>query len=490
MPKRHLRFAVIGAGMSGLLAGIRLKAAGDHDFTIYEKGDAVGGTWRENRYPGLACDVPAHSYTYSFAPNPEWTSYFADGGEIRRYFERTTDRFGLREHIRTHSEIVSCRYVGGRWQLKTADGREDVADVVIAATGVLHHPRWPDLAGIESFTGDCFHSARWPDGIDLADKRVGIVGSGSTGVQMVTALAGNVAGLVHFQRTPQWIVKAPNYRFTEEERAAWRADATLAAGLRNSGDYWASYLRFGRALLDVDGPEMAEIEQLVTENLEGVRDPALREKLRPNYRAMCKRLIYSPNYYEMVEDHAVGIETGKIARVCPAGIVMADGRAIDLDVIVFATGFRTDRFVRPLVLTGRGGIDVETVWSVRPRAYYAISIPEFPNFFMLNGPTSPVGNFSLIEIAEKQWTYIDQLVDRLRDGSAQEICATQSALDAYDVRRIAAAKTTVFASGCDSWYLDAEGVPQTWPWSQDHFDEVMATPRIEDYQLVARKAAA
>lgn len=481
---RPLRFAIIGAGMAGLLAAIRLKDRGDNDLVIHEKGNKVGGTWRENRYPGLTCDVPAHSYTYSFAPNPDWTRFYASGGEIQRYFESVTDNFGIRGHIRFNSTVKSCRYVEGRWHIETADEERDVVDVVIAATGVLHHPRMPDIEGIDRFAGPCFHSARWPDDLVLDGRRIGIIGNGSTGIQLVSALAGKAARLVQFQRTPQWIVPTEDYPYTDEDRAAFRADRQKLEGVRNSGAYWEGYLRYNRAVLDIHSPELAEIAAAARDNLErNVRDPVLREKLRPTYRAACKRLVFSPNYYEAVQQPGVLVETGRIARIEPSGIRMVDGSLHELDVIVLATGFQVDRFVRPIEMVGRNGTVLDEVWRERPRAYYSISVPEFPNFFMLNGPAGPVGNFSLIEIAEKQWAYIEQLIDLLRRGQASAIAARQEALEDYDERRTAAALTTVFASGCKSWYLDSRGVPQTWPWTYEHFNEVMRQPKLADYEI-------
>jgi cation diffusion facilitator CzcD-associated flavoprotein CzcO len=482
--RRPLRFAILGAGMSGLLAAVRLSKSGDRDFTIYEKGGKVGGTWRENRYPGLTCDVPSHSYTYSFAPNPDWSRYYAGGSEIQRYFESITDRYGLREHIRFNTEIESCRYVDGRWHITAAGGEHDVVDVVIAATGVLHHPRVPEIDGIGDFAGPCFHSARWPDGLETDGRRVGIVGNGSTGVQLVTALAGKASRLVHFQRTPQWIVQTADFAYTDQDRAAFRADPEKLEGQRNSGEYWAGYLRFNKAILDLESPEMAEIEALARKNLEeNVHDPVLREKLRPTYRAMCKRLIFSPNYYEAIQHPTASVETGRIARIEPEGIRMSDGSLHGLDIIVLATGFQVERFVRPIRVVGRQGVRLDELWRDRPTAYYAISVPDFPNFFMLNGPTGPVGNFSLIEVAEMQWAYIEHLVALLRDGRAREIAVKREALEDYDHRRSAAAMTTVFASGCKSWYLDSRGVPQTWPWTYAHFSEVMERPKLADYEI-------
>ena len=481
---RRLRFAIIGAGMAGLLAGIRLDQKGDADFVIYEKGDTVGGTWRENRYPGLTCDVPAHAYTYSFAPNPEWTQFFSPGPEIQHYFERIADDYRLRDRIRFNSEVTDCRYVDGRWHIETSDGCKDIVDVIIAATGVLHHPNIPAIPGLEDFGGDSFHSARWDDSVALDGRRIGVIGNGSTGVQIVSALSTRASTLVHFQRSPQWIMPVQNFIYSETDRHAFRSDVSKIDAIRFGEEYWAGIRRFNKAIIEVDSPEMAEIEGVVLRNLEdNIQDPALREKLRPDYRAACKRLIYSPDYYEAVQRPGVIVETGAIERVEVTGVRMNDGTQHELDVLVLATGFKTDRFVRPIKVIGRGGNNLDDAWALRPTAYYAITVPDFPNLFLLNGPTAPVGNFSLIDIAERQWDYIDQLLDLLRDGTCSAIAAKPEAMADYEERRIAAAKRTIFGSGCTSWYLDAQGVPQTWPWSYDHFAQSMAAPRMEDFEL-------
>lgn len=483
-----LRYAVIGAGMSGILAAIKLKERGEKSVVVYEKGDSAGGTWRENRYPGLTCDVPAHAYTYSFAPNPDWSAFYATGPEIKQYFEKVIDDYGVRDLIRYNSEVTECVWddAARKWNLTLGDGRTDSADVVIAASGVLHYPNVPDIAGKDSFKGKIFHSARWDDSAVLDGARVGVIGCGSTGVQIVTALQQRSAKVVHFQRSPQWIMPVQQFDYSDADRAAFRADPKLIDDLRFGEQYWSGIYRFNRALTDPDGADMHEIEDLCLRNLEdSVKDPVLREKLRPDYRAACKRLIYSWNYYDAVQQPNVEVERAGIERIEENGIRMKDGTFHELDVIVLATGFKADRFIRPTVVKGKGGACLDDKWKVRPSAYYAISIPDMPNFFMLNGPTGPVGNFSLIDIAERQWGYIEQLLEKLRSGEAKEIAARSDAMEAYDTRRIAAARTTIFGSGCQSWYLDAEGVPASWPWGYQDFADAMEKPTLEDYELAA-----
>jgi cation diffusion facilitator CzcD-associated flavoprotein CzcO len=484
---KRLRVVIIGAGMAGVLAGIRLKLRGDTDFVIYEKGDKVGGTWRENSYPGLACDTPAHSYAYSFAPNPDWSAYYAPGPEIREYFERMADQYGVREHIRFGVEIASCSYANGRWSIRTKLGQTDTADVVIAATGVLHHPNVPDIPGLQQFCGPWFHSARWDHSLSLQGERVGVIGTGSTGVQIVSALTRSGVPLVHFQRSPQWIMPCPDISYTAEDKRAFREDPSKIEEVRNGPEATKRRSRFTAAIIDMDSPELAEIQAVVEKNLQdSIRDPELREKLRPHYRAACKRLVFSAHYYNAVQQPTVYVETGAIRCIEPNGVRMQDGQFHPLDVLVLATGFKVNQFVRPTKVLGRNGLDLDNFWAVNPRAHYAVDVPHFPNFFLLNGPTGPVGNFSLTDIAERQWSYVDQLIDLLRADRCQAIAPTVAALEDYEVRRTEAALHTVFASGCKSWYLDASGAPQVWPWSYDYFLKVMAKPELRSYELAPR----
>ena len=483
---RQLRVGIIGAGMAGILAAIRLRQQGRHEVIVYEKADRIGGTWRENTYPGLNCDVPAHAYTYSFAPNPEWSSFLAPGPEIQRYFEDQVAHHGIGSLIRLGQEVKSCAWRGGRWHIETSKGVKDAVDVVIVATGVLHHPNLPQIEGLESFAGAKFHTARWDHAVPLDGRRIGIIGNGSTGVQLVSALAGRASRVVHIQRSPQWIMPMPNDPYTDEQRAAFRQDPKLIDEIRYGEWYTERVRRFTEAIIDHDSAPMHEIEAIVLENLESnVRDPVLREKLRPGYRAACKRLIYSPDYYEVVQRPDVDVVVGAIERIEPAGVRMRDGALHEVDVLALATGFKAHLYMRPMLVQGRDDADLDRLWARHATAYLGISLPGFPNFFMINGPTGPVGNFSLIDIAERQWGYIEQLIGALEAGRCREISVSAATMKDYDERRIAAARKTIFATGCSSWYLDADGVPSSWPWSYDAFASKTAAPRFHEFDLAA-----
>jgi cation diffusion facilitator CzcD-associated flavoprotein CzcO len=476
-----MNFAIIGAGMAGILSGIKLTEAGLTDFTIYEKSDRFGGTWRENTYPGLACDVPSHLYSYSFAPNPEWSHQFSPGPEILAYFERLAREHGLEEKVRFGDEIVRCEFDDGHWKLETAGGHHDEVDVVIAATGVLHHPRYPDIEGLDTFAGTIFHSSRWDHDVALEGARVGVIGTGSTAVQIVGAIVDRVAHLDLFQRTPQWILPQTNPEITDEEKAAFREDPAKLIELHESLSQ--AFGVFANAVVDAESAEAEWIQATCLANLESsVADPELRERLRPDYRAACKRLIISPNFYEAIQAPSSELITEAIECVVPEGVRTKDGVLHELDLLVLATGYHADAFMRPMAVIGRDGRTLGEAWSERPTAYLSISIPGFPNFFMLNGPNGPVGNFSLIEVAELQFSYVMGLIDQLRSGEHREVSATAVALEEFEVARVEASKKTIWVTGCQSWYLDDRGIPAVWPWTFDRFRAEMGEPRTEAFE--------
>lgn len=477
-----MRFAVIGAGFAGVLSAIKLAESGFEDVVVFEKAERLGGTWRENTYPGVACDVPSQLYSYSFALNPEWSHVFSSGSEIMEYLQTVADRHGLERRIHYGTEVTRLEFQAGRWQIETTKGT-DVADVVIAATGVLHHPAYPDFEGLERFAGPAFHSARWDHSVQLAGARVGVVGTGSSAVQMVSALVDQVDRLSLFQRTPQWIMPADNDLVGEEQKARYREDVA-AMQVERDKVYSAFTGFFGNAIIDAESAAAQMIHDTCVANLErSVKDPDLRERLRPDYRAACKRLVLSPNFYQQISKPNAHVVTESIARIEPSGVRTSDGELHELDVLVLATGFRVDRFLRPIKVVGRDGVDLDDRWASHPVAYLSVSVPDFPNLFMLNGPNGPVGNFPLIEVAELQFGYVRQLIELMANGRCSEVSATADATQRREHDRVEATKKTIWVTGCRSWYLDPAGVPAAWPWTFDHFREEMAQPDLSEFDL-------
>lgn len=479
---RDVRVVVIGGGMSGLLTAIKLEEAGFENFIVYEKGDRLGGTWRENTYPGIACDVPSHFYSYSFALNPDWSHRFSPGAEIQAYFEDVARRYDVLPRIRFRCEVTRCAFENGRWQLELSDGSRDTCDFVIAATGVLHHPSLPEIEGLPSFEGAVFHSARWNHDVPLAGRHLGVVGTGSSAIQIVSALASEVETLTLFQRTPQWIAPSENPAYTDEEKAEFRRNPESMQAIRAVAAE-AFTAGFANVVIDADSPVLQAIHDGCVANLENsVRDPELRERLRPNYRATCKRLVLSDGFYEAIQRPNARLVTEPIERIEKDGLRTRDGVLHELDVLVLATGFRVGDFVRPIEVVGRDGVRLDDVWEDGPHAYLAISVPAFPNFFLLQGPTSPVGNFSLIEVAELQVEYILPLIEAVRSGTCREISASPDAMRRFEDERREAAKSTIWATGCRSWYIGRDGLPTAWPFTFDRFRDEMRAPRLEDYE--------
>lgn len=481
--KKQMRIAILGAGASGIMAAIKLGEAGYPDVTILEKAADLGGTWRDNRYPGITCDVPSHAYRYSFAPNPDWSRVCSPGEEILAYVRRTAETHGVDRLIRYDSEVVAATWRDGRWQVTSVQGDEGAFDVVLTATGVLHHPVYPDIPGLEDFGGRAFHSARWEDDAVLDGKRVGIIGTGSTAIQIAGALVDRVAGLTLFQRTPQWILPLPNREYAEDEKALFRADPALVD---------SAYLRltdrmnrtFSAAVVGENPEAYAKIVEMCEENLATVRDPDLRRRLTPDYKVGCKRLIMSSEFYAAIQHPAARLVTERIAGFCPTGLRTVDGAVHDLDVIVMATGFDTHRFFRPMQVTGPGGRTLDEAWADGNQGYRTVAVPGFPNWFMIGGPTSPIGNFSWLLTAETQFGYIRQLVDRIAAERAAVAPKAQAARAFNDAVR-ARLPQTVWATGCSSWYIDPAGNIASWPWTFERFREDLAQPCWEDFEAVA-----
>lgn len=476
------RIAIIGAGMSGMLMAIKLKQAGFDQFTIYEKASKLGGTWRDNTYPGLQCDVPAHMYTFSFEPNAEYSNRFAKGSEIQQYLERVADKYDIPSSIQFNSPVTSARFESGKWILEMGDGSLVTADIVVCASGVLHQPSYPEIEGIKTFQGTQFHTARWDHSQSLAGKRVGVIGSGSTAAQVVPAITPIVQQMVLFQRTPQWIFPMPNKDYSESDKDRIRKNPLYGKYLR----YIYSKIfqwTFARAVIGNKLLLKLIQWQCETHLNRKVKDPALREKLLPKFKAGCKRLIFAKGFYQALQRPNASLVTESISRITPTGIETADGEKHNLDVIIYATGFQAHNYMRPMKVYGKDGLSIDQAWKSSAFAHRSVSVPNFPNFFMIFGPYSPIGNYSAISVAEVQVNYLVQLMKTIQSGVCDLISPKVEATQERCCAMKTALQSTVWLSGCNSWYLDGSGVPTMWPWTFERYAKEMKRVNLAEFHL-------
>ena len=469
--------------MTGILLYIKLKEAGVNDIYMFEKKSSVGGTWRENTYPGLTCDIPANFYAYSFAPNPNWTQTFATGEELRQYFAGVSDRYGVTKNIKFNEEVTDSWFDGKKWQVKTSKGAELSADFVFAATGVLHKPMKPEIEGLESFAGASFHTAEWNHDVDLSDKRVGIIGTGSTSAQVCSELLSQGIDLSIFQRTAQWVLPIANPKTNALKKAflKWFPFAnTLARGFT---ELWITQL-LTKALL-YQGHRYKLLKWYCNKQLESIKDPELRKKLTPNYNVGCKRIIASDRFYEEIQKPNAHLITEGIQKIEPEGIRTVDGKLHKLDVLVLATGFDSKAFMRPMAVRGAEGQSINQAWDKKLSSYRSLFIPGFPNFFLMLGPNSPIGNFSLTYISEVQTKYCIKLIDMWREGKIESIDAKTEAADAFIEYIKNGLGGTVWTSGCNSWYLDDEGDPVLWPYTVGTWKKQMREPNLGDFNFTS-----
>lgn len=479
---RRPRIVIIGAGVSGIASAITLQRNGFHDFVILEKGSDVGGVWHWNHYPGLTCDVPSQLYQFGFAPKPDWSHIFAPGPEIQRYLSDVVERFGLRAHLRVNSEVVAATFTGAGWVVETGDGNRYEADFVIAATGVLHHPAVPELPGLSEFTGEVLHTARWDDSVRTSGRRIAVIGTGSTGVQVVSALQPEAERVTHFVRSPQWVIWAPMQipqpalvgavlnKLPQVNRALYQAGMT---GARLFTDVVTRPSWRRRAV-----QEYARLSLRAQ-----ILQPSLREQLTPDYEPLCKRQVLSGTYYRALRARNAELVTTAIEEVTPTGIRTADGRHHDLDMIVLATGFRAHDYMRPMNLTGREDISIDDAWAKGPRAYRMTAIPGFPNFFTVLGPHSPTGSIPLHHAAEVTARYIAKWIQRWTTGEFDTVEVTEDATARFESEVAAAMGPTVWNTGCNSWYFTEGGSIDLLPFTRATMESMLADPDPGDFHL-------
>jgi cation diffusion facilitator CzcD-associated flavoprotein CzcO len=457
--------AIIGSGFAGLCMGIKLRQAGYEDFVILEKADRLGGTWRDNTYPGCACDVPSYLYSFSFEQNPNWTRMFAPWDEILAYLEHCAAKYGIADKIRYGAEVTEAAFdeSTGRWTVLVNGGETIDARALVAGVGNLHQPKFPDLPGLDSFAGRTFHSSQWDHDQDLTGRRVAVIGTGASAIQFVPRIAEQVDHLDVFQRTPPWITPKPDRAIGPRERTL---HARFPAGQRAIRNliYWGLEARglgfTGNAKL-MKGLELQAKRHLRKQ----VTDPVLRAKLTPAYQIGCKRLLQSNDYYPALARDNVDLATTPITRVTPTGVITADGVEHECDTIVLGTGFEISGNLTRIGLLGRDGVDLADAWKRDGiGAHLGITVAGYPNLFLLVGPNTALGHSSMVFMIEAQVRYVMQALDLLRQRTGSYVEVREDAQDRFVSEVQDQLGDTVWQSGCNSWYLDAQGRNSTiWP---------------------------
>ncbi len=480
---------IIGTGFAGLAMAIKLREAGFSDLTIIEKAADVGGTWRDNTYPGCACDVPSHLYSLSFAPKPDWSRMYPQQPELLAYTRKVVEDYHLRPQIRFNTELVSAAWdeAATRWRVVTSTGTITTR-ILISGMGGLHIPAKPNLPGLETFHGKIFHSAQWDHGYDLSAKRVAVIGTGASSIQFVPQIARQVARLDLYQRTPPWIIPKPDRAFSSTEKTLFKIPLYRKA--------FRKYL-FGIHELRVHAFLGNQTALKLGGNLavkhltKQVADPALRAKLTPNYKIGCKRIMLSNDYYPALQRPNVAVITDGITQIKPHSIIDSTGAEREVDAIILATGFQVTTAYKHNKITGIGGQDLGALWDkTGMAAYHGIAIAGFPNYFMLLGPHTALGHNSVVIMIEAQVNYIVDALKKLRAAGAAAIDVTPKVQDKFITELEARLKHTVWQDGgCDSWYKDSHGkVTTIWPGSCVAYQRSVKSADLQDYHLLATQA--
>lgn len=458
------RIAIIGSGFGGLGLGARLRQAGIESFTIFEKADDVGGTWRDNTYPGAACDVPSHLYSLSFAPKIDWSRRFPEQAEIHAYLREVRDRFGLARHLRHGVTVESLTFdedvAGGEWIVRLADGTEERFDVVVSATGQLNRPHVPDIPGLDDFGGVAFHSARWRHDVDLEGKDVVVVGIGASAIQFVPEIAKTARSVTLVQRSVNYVAPKPDRPFSDRELRAFRTVPGLARLYRAS--IWARFE--ARWVLLRKGSRSAEIAQRAFRDRLGkaVSDRLPAEVLLPDYPIGCRRILISNDWYPTIMAPHVRVVPGGADRIGVDGVV-ADGEHHRADVIVFGTGFEATDFLVPMTVTGRGGRDLHEEWRDGAEAHLGMTVNGFPNLFMLYGPNTNLGHNSIIFMLERQIGYVLSCLRRVMSDGTRSLEVRRDAQAASNRQLEKELGRTVWAADCASWYkTDSGRITNNW----------------------------
>jgi cation diffusion facilitator CzcD-associated flavoprotein CzcO len=489
-PVPHVRIAILGAGFAGLGMAIQLKRHGYDDFVVLERAADVGGTWRDNTYPGCACDIPSHLYSFSFAPNPNWSRVYSPWREIQGYLRNCATRFGILPHIRWNSELLDASWseAEARWYITTRQGKLS-ADIFILGNGPLNEPSLPAVPGIENFEGTLFHSSRWRHDYDLTGKRVAVIGTGASSIQFVPRIQPSVEQLFLFQRTPPWIVPRLDHTIPHWQRKMFRL-LPLTQRLVRAKMYWQREIT---VLGLVYRSRIMETAMKVSrQHLERqVPDPELRAKLTPHYAMGCKRILVSDDFYPSLTRPNVEVITEHIREVRAHSIVTSDGEEREIDTIICGTGFHVTDTRLPNYIHGRNGQTLAASWQPDPTAYLGTAVAGFPNMFLLIGPNTGLGHNSMVFMIESQISYLLDCLRVMERQNAEVVEVHPEAQEAFDAEMQQRMQGTVWVSGCASWYLDANGRNTTiWPGFTFEFRRRTRHFDAQRYALLPREVPA
>jgi cation diffusion facilitator CzcD-associated flavoprotein CzcO len=456
--------AIVGGGFGGIGAAVMLRRAGYEDVTVFERGDRVGGVWNFNTYPGLTCDVPSHLYEFSFAPNPRWSRRYAPGAEIQAYIDDVAHRHGVLDRVRLRTEVERASFDegSGRWTVET-NGGTHTADVLVTACGQLSTPSTPPIPGLDDFEGPAFHTSRWRHDVELEGRRVALVGTGCSSIQVGPAIQPKVAKLDVYQRTPGWTIPKMDFEYSPRAQRLFerfpvlqRLDRALVFAFMEAGTAGLTSQRW------IAAPLRAVARRRIRRQID---DPELREKVTPRDELGCKRIMLTDDWYRTLTQPNVELVTTAIERIGPQAVVTADGAERAADVLILGTGFKSHDFVAPMEVVGRGGRTLAEAWGEVPKAYLGITVPGFPNMFLIYGPNTNGGAGSVIYAVECAMQHVIAAIRERERARANTIELRPEAADAFDRELREALAGTVWHSGCASWYVDEKGNnPNQWPW--------------------------
>jgi cation diffusion facilitator CzcD-associated flavoprotein CzcO len=478
---------IIGAGFAGLGAAIRLAQHDVDDVVILERGARVGGTWRDNQYPGAACDIPSLLYSFSFAPKPDWPAAWSGSADILRYIDDMVERFGLAPKLRFNAEVTSARFddKAGRWLVEVADGSRYSARAVVSASGPLANPGLPDIPGRDEFTGITMHSARWDHTVDLAGKRVAVIGTGASSVQIVPEIVEQAASVKVFQRTPGWVLPRPNL-----PQPGWLS--TVYSRVPPAQALSRQAMFFGHEAMALalvwNTPATTVIERVAKLNLRRqVKEPWLRRQLTPDFRPGCKRMLMTSDFYPALQRENCSLITWPIVKIVPDGIRTAEGIEHHVDVIVFATGFAISNAGTPFPVTGRDGRLLGEEWSTGAYAYKSVNVAGYPNLFFTFGPNSGPGHNSALVYMESQLTYAAKAIKTILDHDLHSLDVRRDRQDEHNRGIQNRLGRTTWNSGCSSWYLTADGFNATmYPGFATQYRRQMSKLDLDDYEVRER----